>query len=153
MVCRCDFDSRFEVKEYITSYEHIEETMIQCIQEGASIIFATEAKMLDSCVKIAASYPNIKFLNCALNVPHRLVQLYYPRMYEAKFICGAIAGIMSQNDKIGYICRYPIYGTIAEINAFARGVLLVNQKAKIYLEWSNHDDLEIVQEKLDRKKA
>ena len=38
-------------------------------------------------------------------------------MYEAKFIIGAIAGIMAENNKVGYLCDYPICGQIAGISA------------------------------------
>jgi hypothetical protein len=48
---------------------------------------------------------------------------------------GAIAGAMAENDKITYIADYPIYGTIANINAFALGAKMVNPRAKVYLDW------------------
>ena len=57
-------------------------------------------------------------------------------MYEAKFIIGAIAGTLTENGKVGYLCDYPIYGQIAGINAFALGVQMVNPRAQVYLEWS-----------------
>ncbi|MFQ9448710.1 MAG: BMP family ABC transporter substrate-binding protein [Christensenellales bacterium] len=64
------------------------------------------------------------------------VRSYYLRVYEAKFILGAIAASLSETDEIGYIADYPIYGTPASINAFALGAQLVNPRAKIVLEWS-----------------
>ena len=47
-----------------------------------------------------------------------------------------IAGIMTGKNEILYIADYPLYGMIANINAFALGVKMVNPNAKIYLEWS-----------------
>jgi basic membrane lipoprotein Med (substrate-binding protein (PBP1-ABC) superfamily) len=47
---------------------------------------------------------------------------------------------MAENDKIGYIADYPIYGMAANINAFALGAKMVNPRAKIYLEWSSRKD-------------
>ena len=43
-------------------------------------------------------------------------------------------------DHIGYLADYPIYGTIANINAFAMGAKMINPRAMIHLEWSriNH---------------
>ena len=32
---------------------------------------------------------------------------------------GAVAGAMAENDRIAYVEDYPIYGSIANINAFA----------------------------------
>ena len=64
------------------------------------------------------------------------MRTYYPRVYEAKFITGAIAGAMAKNDRIGYVGTYPIHGEPAAINAFALGAQLTNPRAKIELKWS-----------------
>ncbi len=47
-----------------------------------------------------------------------------------------IAGALAENNKIAYIADYPIYGMIANINAFALGATFTNPRAKVYLEWS-----------------
>ncbi|MDD6211660.1 MAG: BMP family ABC transporter substrate-binding protein [Clostridiales bacterium] len=93
-------------------------------------------------------HPTAKILNCSLNTPHPSVRTYYIRMYEAKFILGMIAGILAEDNRIGYIADYPIYGITASINAFALGAAMVNPHAKIYISWSktisnaNHTHLE-----------
>ncbi len=69
-------------------------------------------------------------------MPYSTVQTYYSRVYEGKFITGAIAGAMSRNDRIGYVGSYPIHGVPAAINAFALGALMTNPRAKIELKWS-----------------
>ena len=61
-------------------------------------------------------------------------------MYEAKFLAGMIAGAVTDNEKVAYIADYPIYGMIANINAFALGVASVNPRAKVYLAWSKTKD-------------
>ena len=43
---------------------------------------------------------------------------------------------MAQNDRIGYIAAYPIFGITASINAFALGALMTNPRAQIELRWS-----------------
>lgn len=113
------------------------ETLKLAIADGADVIFATSGEMAGACLKVAVDHPEVLILSCSINKPHRYIRSYYPRMYEAKFVSGAIAGAMCTNDKIGYICRYPIYGSIAEINAFARGVQMTRPSAGIYLEWAD----------------
>ena len=108
----------------------------QAIADGNTVIFSTSPNHLNTCTKYAMKYPKLKILNCSLNTNCKHLRTYYGRLYEAKFLIGAIAGIMSQSDRIGYIADYPIYGMIANINAFALGVKMVNPKIKIYLEWS-----------------
>ncbi len=132
------FGEAIETAVYIRDAKiSIDENLEKIIDEGAKVIFVTESKMVEGCVRVAIAHPEVAILNCSLNKPHRYIRTYYPRMYEAKFITGAIAGALTQNARIGYICKYPIYGMIAEINAFARGVSMVNPDARIYLEWSS----------------
>lgn len=100
------------------------------------IIFTTTPQLLQPSLKFAIDHPDIKILNCSLNTSHRYIRTYYARMYEAKFLIGAIAGAMCDTGKIAYIADYPIYGTISNINAFALGVKMVNPRTKVYLEWS-----------------
>ena len=75
-------------------------------------------------------------LNCSLGTSHRYIRTYYARMYEVKFISGAIAGALAGGNDVGYVCDYPIFGQVAGINAFALGVQLTNPVARVYLEWS-----------------
>lgn len=129
-------DSRVDVKVYTARNFEYYAAMEEAVQDGAEIIFATTPNMIDACRRIAALYPNTKVLNCSLSRPHPGVRNYYCRMYEAKFISGAIAGAMADTDRIGYVANYPIMGVPAAINAFAAGVKLTNPRAKIKLTWS-----------------
>ena len=58
---------------------------------------------------------------------------------------------MAAENKVGYICDYPIYGQIAGVNAFALGVQMVNPRAKVYLEWSCIDGVETAVNRLKDK--
>ena len=70
----------------------------------------------------------------ALDQPYSSIRSYYGRLYEAKFITGAIAGAMVANDRIGYIASHPILGVPASINAFALGAQMTNPRAQIELK-------------------
>lgn len=61
-------------------------------------------------------------------------------MYESKFLLGVIAGALSETNEIGYLADYPIYSTIANINAFALGAQMVNPRANIHLRWGSMRD-------------
>ena len=69
-------------------------------------------------------------------MPYAGLRTYYSRMYESKFITGAIAGAMARENTIGYVANYPIFGVPAGINAFALGAQMVNPQAKLLLHWS-----------------
>lgn len=108
----------------------------QAIDDGNTVIFTTSPRLLPASLRAAVEQPKVTILNCSLNKSHRYIRTYYARMYEAKFIIGAIAGSLAGVDSVGYLCDYPIYGQIAGINAFALGVQMVNPRTKVYLEWS-----------------
>ncbi len=116
--------------------ELAEQMMEQAIESGADVIFATTPPLIAPCLKISVKYPHVKVLNCSVHMPYSTVRTYYSRVYEGKFITGAIAGAMAKNDRIGYVGSYPIHGVPAAINAFALGALMTNPRARIELKWS-----------------
>lgn len=118
-------------------------------EEGYDVVFTTTPKLISDTLKTAIQYPATKFLNCSVNMTYRYLRTYYGRLYEAKFLCGLIAGTMTKKDHIAYVSDYPISGMVANINAFARGVALVNPRAKIELLWSTQKGIN-VEEKLKK---
>ncbi len=123
--------------------ENVEELLKDAIDKGCNLIFTTSPPFVQASVKAAIAHPQIRILNCSLNTSHRYIRTYYSRMHEAKFLMGAIAGAMAENNRLTYIADYPIYGSIANINAFALGAKMLNPRAKVYLEWSARKDVDI----------
>ena len=122
---------------YVVGEEGADALMEKAITEdGATLLIATAPTLLASARQAAALHPNVKVLVCALSVPYVGVRTYYSRIHEAKFISGAIAGIMCGKDPVGYIARYPILGVPASVNAFTQGLRMTNPEAKVLLEWS-----------------
>ena len=116
--------------------DNISEALDQAVSAGCNIIFTTTPAFASASVKAAIANPEVRILNCSLNTSHRYIRTYYPRMHESKFLMGAIAGAMAENDRLTYIADYPLLGNIANINAFALGARMINPRAKVYLEWS-----------------
>ena len=127
---------KVSVSSHVCSLEDADKVMMGLAQDGVQVIFTTTPPLIDACRKVAAQYPQVRFLNCSLSMPYTGVRTYYSRIYEGKFITGAIAGVMARKGKIGYIANYPIAGTLAAINAFALGVRMTNPEARVSLRWS-----------------
>lgn len=123
-----------------TTEENADAVLKEAINAGNNLIFTTTPTLHKASLKAALAHPDIKILNCSLNNTQKNMRTYYARMYEAKFLMGAIAGAVSMSGNIGYVADYPIYGMIANINAFALGAKMVNPRAKIILEWSTIKD-------------
>ena len=125
------------------------QTIERAIADGHRVLFTTSPRMLPASLQAAVAHPEVTVFNCALNQSHRYIRTYYPRIYEVKYIIGAIAGAMAEGGDIGYVCDYPIYGQVAGINAFALGVQLVNPRAKVVLEWSSVAGIRAAKRKLE----
>ena len=123
--------------------ENIELYIETAMKAGCNIILTTTPEFAKASVKAAIANPEVRILNCSLNTSHRYIRTYYARMHEAKFLMGAIAGAMAENNKLVYVEDYPIYGSIANINAFAIGAKMINPRAQVYLEWSSLKDMDI----------
>lgn len=113
-----------------------ERAMETAIENGAQLIFAVTPPLIGACRKTAAQHPDVRILNCSVSMPYAGVQTYYGRIYEGKFIAGAVAGALSRDGRIGYVASSPIFGVPAGINAFARGAQLTNPNVRILLRWS-----------------
>ena len=132
------FDGQIETIAYPNAMEGDPNAVLeQAIADGCKLIFTTSPRLLQASLHAAVEHPEVVIMNCALNKSHRYIRSYYARMYEAKFIIGAIAGSLTESGRLGYVCDYPIYGQIAGINAFALGAQMTNPRAKVYLEWSS----------------
>ena len=127
------------------------EALQKVIAGGSNVIFTTSPLLLPASLRAAVDHPEVIILNCSLNTSHRYIRTYYARMYEVKFITGAIAGALAGDNPVGYICDYPIFGQVAGINAFALGVQLTNPLARVYLEWSSVEDAKTAAQRLTEK--
>jgi len=116
--------------------EDADRVIRELIADGWDTIFTASPMFLHSVTKVSMEYPEVRILNCSLTATYHQIRSYYLRMFEAKFITGMIAGTVARDGRIGYAADYPIYGTPANINAFALGAKAVNPDAKIYLTWS-----------------
>ena len=130
-------------KAYVTAEPEnekaVDEVLEQAVKDGADVIFVTTRRFLNSALRTAVLHPEAKILVCTLNASHRYIRTYYTRMYEAKFLSGIVAGILSKDGKIGYLTDFPIPMNIANVNAFALGVRSVRPDAKVYLQWSSQE--------------
>ena len=132
------FGERICARSYFdaNTTELAEQKIEQAVAEGAQVVFTTAPPLCTATLKAAVKYPKVRFLNCSVDQAYSSIRTYYGRIYEAKFITGAIAGAMAGDDRIGYIASYPIFGVPASINAFALGAQMTDPRAQIELRWS-----------------
>ncbi|MCI8454648.1 MAG: BMP family ABC transporter substrate-binding protein [Lachnospiraceae bacterium] len=113
------------------------------VHDGCTVLFTTSPRFLGPSLKAGMKYPQLKILNCSLNSYSGHLRTYYGRLYEAKYLVGMLAGILTDTNQIGYIADFPIFGTPASINAFALGVKTVNPVATVHLAWASEKGCDV----------
>ena len=132
------FHNRVETRcwQNCSSEEKLQEGIKEAVLWGAKVIFTTAPFMAQESVKAALEYPELHILNCSVNTSYNSIRTYYGRMYEAKFLMGALAASITDGNNLGYVEQFPLYGTVSNINAFAIGAQFINPWAKIHLSWN-----------------
>ena len=136
------FQGRVRTKAFAgaDTEEDVEKAIEEAIESGCNTLFTTGPQMVNQSVRSAIQHPEVRIYNCSIRMSYSSICTYYARMYESKFLMGAIAAAMCRSDKLGYVADYPIYGTLANVNAFAMGARMINPEVKVYLEWSRLKD-------------
>ena len=96
----------------------------------ASYAYSVEAKNL------VAEYPKIAFASNSAEVHAKNMTAYFVRMYQARYLSGALAGMKTKSNVIGYVAAMPNTEVNRGINAFALGVLRTNPRAKVVVMWT-----------------
>lgn len=126
--------------EHAGTEEEVASAINLAVAARCNVIFTISPEMAAQSVKTAVEHPEIWVFNCSVNMSYSSICTYYARTYESKFLMGALAAAMSESDSLGYLADYPIYGRVANINAFAMGARMINPRAKVYLKWSGTAD-------------
>ena len=114
-----------------------ERVIRQMAQSGADIIFATSFGYMESMLKVAKEFPDVKFEHATGYKTAPNMSVYSSKFYQGRYIQGVIAGHMSKSGKAGYIASFPIPEVIRGINAFYLGATSVNPNFDIDVVWVN----------------
>ena len=114
-----------------------ERVMREMAQSGVDMIFATSFGYMESMLKVAKEFPEVKFEHATGYKTAPNMSVYSSKFYQGRYIQGVIAGHMSKNGKAGYIASFPIPEVIRGINAFYVGATSVNPNFDIDVVWVN----------------
>ncbi|HCA43795.1 MAG TPA: hypothetical protein DEP28_11155 [Bacteroidetes bacterium] len=111
------------------------------IKQGCKIIFSTSYDFMDETLEMAEKNPEIIFMHCSGDKTTKNLGTYMGRMYEADFISGMMAAMVSKSGNIGYTAPVKIPEVYRGINAFYSGAKSINEKIKMTVkfvgEWKN----------------
>lgn len=107
------------------------------IEDGHNVIFTTSFDHMDPTIEAARRFPGVIFMNCSGYKTERNAGTYFGRMYQARYLTGLVAGIMSRSNVLGYVAALPTPDVVHGINAFALGARSVNKEVEVRVEWTN----------------
>ena len=123
--------------------DHVRENTGACptairelIDEGAGMIFLASYSYSSEARELVEEYPNIAFATNSAEVHARNMTAYFVRMYQARYLSGALAGLKTKTNTIGYVAAMPNSEVNRGINAFAMGVRRTNPTAKVVVIWT-----------------
>ena len=109
----------------------------QLARAGNKLVFTTSFGFMDSTVKVARKYPDVKFEHATGFKRAPNLATYSGRFYEGRYIQGVIAAKMSKKGVLGYIGAFPIPEVISGINATILGAQSINPNIKVKIIWAN----------------
>ncbi len=114
-----------------------ERVIRELAQSGNQLIFTTSFGYMNPTLKVAKSFPDVKFEHATGYKTDKNVGVYNARFYEGRYLAGMVAGRMTKSNIAGYVAAFPIPEVVMGINAFTRGMRAVNPKAQTKVIWTN----------------
>jgi basic membrane protein A and related proteins len=104
--------------------------------QGNKLIFTTSFGYMEPTLKVAAQFPDVKFVHVSGYKQAANMATVNARYYEARYLAGIVAGSSTKSNTLGYVAAFPIPEVLQGINAFTRGARSVNPKAQVKLVWT-----------------
>ncbi|CAJ0807225.1 BMP family ABC transporter substrate-binding protein [Ralstonia flaminis] len=105
--------------------------------QGNKVIFGTSFGFMESMLKVAKEFPDVKFEHATGYKTADNLGQYDVRTYEGAYLAGVVAGKMSKSGKLGVVGSVPIPEVIRNIDSFTLGARSVNPKATTRVVWVN----------------
>ena len=112
------------------------------IKKGCKMIILSSYGYPEEVQDVIEAHPEIAFYCNSFNMHEPNMTSYFTRMYQARYFAGIVAGMKTENNKIGYVAAMKNSEVNRGINAFALGVRRVNPEATVTVVWSGDWDNE-----------
>ena len=96
-----------------SSDDAFDQAIDTAIADESDLIITCSPTQMRQVLRAAAEHPGPAYLNCSVSLSHSAVRGFYGRMYEAKFLLGALAASLAGHHKIGYVAESPVFSTVA----------------------------------------
>ncbi|MFB6087318.1 MAG: BMP family ABC transporter substrate-binding protein [Haloarculaceae archaeon] len=134
-------DEKFDWLTTATSAEVAPANAKKVIREYTNndydIIFGTTFEYMDPMHAVAKNNPDTLYEHCSGYKTRENMGRYFGRMYQARYLAGVAAGMVTEANKLGYVAAFPIPEVVRGINAFTLGAASVNPEVTTKVRWTN----------------
>ncbi|MHB1393611.1 MAG: BMP family ABC transporter substrate-binding protein [Clostridia bacterium] len=124
-------------KEGVPESSEAEKVMNDLIDQGCTVIFANSFGHMDFVEKAAKAHPDIKFYHASGYKSGPNFTNYFGAMEQARYLAGIVAGLRTENNKLGYVAAFEIPEVVRGINAFTLGAQSVNKDITVKVNWTH----------------
>jgi basic membrane protein A and related proteins len=104
-------------------------------QQGNDIIFGTSFGYMETMLKVAQDFPNVKFEHATGYKTAPNMRIYDASFYQDTYMAGVIAGHMTKTGTLGFVGSFPIPEVLRNINSFTLGAQSVRPDVKVRVVW------------------
>jgi basic membrane protein A len=123
------------------SIADIEPTLTKYAEDGYDLIIAHGVQWGDPAVRVGQHFPNVKIVVFTGLVKSHNVASVFPMQQEGSFLLGALAGMVTKTNVVGYVGGEEYPNVINVFEGFKQGARTVNPEVKVvgtYLnDWDN----------------
>ena len=136
-----DLDVELLVRENVREFEGACGPAIEeLVEQGCKMIILCSYGYAEEVKDIIEKYPEVTFYSNSFDYHADNVTSYFPRIYQARYLAGIVAGMQTETNRIGYVAAMQNSEVNRGINAFTLGVRRVNPDAVVTVAWCNSWD-------------
>jgi len=109
----------------------------QYAEDDYDIVFGCTFGYQDPMFNVAEDFPEVKFEHNTGYRTRENMGRYMGRIYQARYMAGVAAGMMTEANSLGYVAAFPIPEVVRGINAYTLGALSVNEEVTTKVRWTN----------------
>ncbi|ORT99246.1 membrane protein, Bmp family [Anaerovibrio sp. JC8] len=108
----------------------------EMVKNGAGMVFLTSYSYTTDAKTLIREFPQIAFGTNSAECRGRNMTSYFIRMYQGRYLTGALAGLRTKSNIIGYVAAMPNSEVNRGINAFTLGVKRTNPQARVIVMYT-----------------
>jgi basic membrane protein A len=116
--------------------EDAEQALRDYTDGGYDVVFATTADYGPPLSTVAGDNPDTAFEHCQGFSTDVNKGRYFGRMDQIRYLTGVAAGMVTDENALGYVAPYPYSEIVRGINAFALGARSVSEDVTVNVEWA-----------------